>query len=48
LSVTHIAVTEPLVAEAEAAGYAAVGGPQTAKLTDSGRLVAIGGLEFFE
>jgi Lactate racemase N-terminal domain len=47
LSVTHIAVSEPLVAEAEAAGYASAGGPQRAKLTGTGRLVSIGGLEFF-
>jgi hypothetical protein len=47
LSVTHIAVSEPLVAEAEAAGYTAAGGGHRAKLTDTGRLVSIGGLEFF-
>jgi Domain of unknown function (DUF362) len=48
LSVTHIAVSGPLVAEAKAAGYTAAGGPQTARLSDTGRLVAIGGLDFFK
>ena len=48
LSATHIAVSRPLVAEAEAAGYVAAGGAKRAVLSDSGRLVAIGDIEFFK
>jgi Lactate racemase N-terminal domain len=48
LAVTHIAVSEPLVAQAEAAGYARVGGSTRAVFTDAGQLVRIGKLEFFK
>jgi len=48
LEVAHIAVSGQLVARAEEAGYVAAGEPTRAVFTDDGRLVRIGGLEFFE
>jgi hypothetical protein len=47
LDTNHIAVSEPLVAMAEAAGYVSSGSSLRAEFTSSGTLTRIGGLEFF-
>jgi hypothetical protein len=47
LDVANLVVTEPLVAEAEKAGYEATGGPRRAEFSPSGTLLRIGGIEFF-
>jgi len=47
LEVNHLAVTEPLVEEARAAGYDVLAGPTGAHTAGEGTLRQIGGLEFF-
>jgi hypothetical protein len=47
LDVANLAVTEGLVAEAEKAGYVAVGGAQRAEFSTTGALWRIGGIDFF-
>jgi hypothetical protein len=47
LEVSRLAVSHPLVELAEAAGYEVGVQPVRAEFTDDGRLVRIGGLEFF-
>ena len=47
LEVSRLAVSLPLVELAEAAGYETSVEPVRAEFTDEGRLVRIGGLEFF-
>ena len=47
LEVSRLALSRPLLELAEAAGYEAAVQPVRAEFTDEGRLVRIGGLEFF-
>ena len=47
LEVSRLALSRPLVEQAEAAGYEVSVEPVRAEFTDAGRLVRIGGLEFF-
>lgn len=47
LDVAHLAVTEPLVEQGLGGGYELVAGPFGAEFAPDGRLVRIGGLEFF-
>jgi hypothetical protein len=47
LDVNRIAVSEPLVATARAEGYSLLGSPRRAEFGRDGRLLRIGGIDFF-
>jgi hypothetical protein len=47
LEVSRLALSRPLLETAEAAGYEVAVQPVRAEFTDTGRLVRIGGLDFF-